>query len=188
MQVVLTGWPERKHLVPQEVKAYFSSHDELSVQDGLLFKGNRVVIPTSLRQSIIQKIHSTHMGIEGSLYRAREAYYWPLMNAEVKDFISKCSVCNTIKPDQCREELMPHELPERPWSKVGTDLFTFGEMDRLHNTTSKATIDTLKKQFARHGIPDVLISDNGPQYSSDEFRQFASHWEFKHITSSPKHP
>ena len=146
MQVVLTGWPERKHLVPQEVQAYFSSRDELSVQDGLLFKGNRVVIPTSLRQSII---HSTHMGIEGSLRRAREAYYWPLMNAEVKDFISKCSICNTIKPDQCREELMPHELPERPWSKVGTDLFTFGgknfivtvdyysnfiEMDRLHNT------------------------------------------------------
>ena len=126
MQVVLTGWPKHKHLAPLELQTYFSSRNELSVQDGLLFKGNRVVIPTSLRQSIIQRIHSTHMDIEGSLRRAREAYYWPLMNAQLKDFISKCSVCNTIRPDQCREELMPHELPERPWSKVGTDLFTFG--------------------------------------------------------------
>ena len=83
-------------------------------------------IPTSLHHSIIQKVHGTHMGIEGSLRRAREAYYSPLMSAEVKDFISKCSACNTIKPDQCREELMPHELPERPWSKARTDLFTLG--------------------------------------------------------------
>ena len=140
------------------------------------------------------------MGIEGSLRRAREPYYWPFMNTELKDFISKCSVCNTIRPDQYREALMPHELPERPWFKVGTDLFTFGgknyiitvdyysnfiEMDQLHNTTSKTTINTLKKQFARHGITDILILDNGPQYSSDEFQQFVSHWELKHITSSP---
>ena len=126
-----------------------------------------------------------------------------MMNAEIRDFVSQCSVCNTLRPEQCREELKPHELPTRPWSKVGTDLFTFDgknyivtvdyysnfiEMDKLSDTTSKTAIETLKKQFARHGIPDILVSDNGPQYSSDEFRQFAKHWEFRHITSSPRHP
>jgi len=75
MQVVLTGWPEQKRETPQEIQAYFTSRNELSVQDGLLFKSDRVIIPTSLRQRVIQKIHSSHMGIEGSLRRAREAYY-----------------------------------------------------------------------------------------------------------------
>ena len=50
MQVVPIGWQVRKHLNPQEVQAYFFSRDELSVRDGLLCKGNRVVIPTSLQQ------------------------------------------------------------------------------------------------------------------------------------------
>ena len=124
------------------------------------------------------------MGIEESLCRARVAYYWPTMNAEMRDHVAQCSVCNSFRPEQRREELKPHELPDRPWSKVGTDLFTFDgkncivtvdhysnfiEMDQLTETTSHTTIKTLKKQFSRHGIPDVLISDNGPQYLSDEF-------------------
>ena len=122
MQVVLTGWPEHKQLLPQEVQAYFTSCDEFSVQDGLLFKSDRVIISASLHQQIIQKIHSIHVGIEGSLRRAREAYHWSLMKAEIKDFIAKCSICNTLRPKQCCEELNPHELPTRPWFKVGTDL------------------------------------------------------------------
>ena len=74
---------------------------------------------------MIKKLHRTHMGIEGSLRRACEAFYWPLMNPVIKDCISKCSICNTVRPEQCREPLMPHEVPDRPWAKVGTDLFTF---------------------------------------------------------------
>ena len=125
MQVVLTGWPEHKWLLPQEAQAYFTGRGELLVQDGLLFKSNQVIILASLRHQIIQRIQSSHMGIEGSLCRAKEAYYWPLMNAEIKDFVAKCSISNTLRPEQCHEELNPHELPTRPWSKVGTGLFTF---------------------------------------------------------------
>ena len=87
------------------------------------------------------------------------------MNAKIRDFVT-----NTLKPEQCKEKLNPHELPIRPWSKVGTNLFTFNgknyiitvdyysnfiEMDGLNSTVSNAVIQTLKKQFARHGIPDI---------------------------------
>ena len=72
------------------------------------------------------------MGIEGSLCRAREAYYWPLMHAQIKDFVTKCSICNTLRPKQCCEELNPHKLPTRPWSKVKTDLFTFNGKNYIH--------------------------------------------------------
>jgi len=61
-------------------------------------------------------------------------------------------------------------------------------MDRLRDTSSRTTIKALKSHFSRHGIPDILISDNGPQYASEEFRSFAQEWEFKHLTSSPYYP
>ena len=125
MQVIFTGWRDDRKSVPLEVQSYFNCRDELSVQNGLVFKCDRVVIPTNLRSEIIKKLHCTHMGIEGSLRRACEAFYWPLMNAEIKDCITKCSICNTVRPEQCREPLMSHEVPDRPRAKVGTDLFTY---------------------------------------------------------------
>ena len=152
---------------------------------------------------MIKKLHSSHLGIEGSRCRAREAFYWPLMNSEIQDCIAKSSVCNMIKPEQCREPLMSHEVPSRPCVKVGTDLFTFKnqiymvtvdyysnfiKMDRLRNSSSRTVIKVLKMHFSRHGIPEVLISDNSPQYSSQEFSSFAQQWEFKHVTSSPHYP
>ena len=138
--------------------------------------------------------------MESCLRRAREVFYWPLMNAEIRDHVSNCSVCNTVQPSQCREPLNTHEIPERPWSKVATDLFShsgetfivmvdyysnFIEFERIKNTSSHSVIQALKTTFGRHGIPESLVSDNGPVYASEEFRKFASQWDFQHITTSP---
>ena len=56
-----------------------------------------------------------------------------------------------------------------------------------YNTKSRAVINKLRQQFARHGVPDTLVSDNGPQFSSTEFGKFSDEWEFAHVTSSPGH-
>ena len=99
--------------------------------------------------------------------------------------------------------MQTHKIPERPWSLLGADLFTlhskdyivlvdyysdFVEVSPLKDTNSTAVIKFMKGQFSRHGIPDVLISDNGPQFTSREFSEFATQWEFQHVTSSPYHP
>ena len=68
--------------------------DELLAEDGLVFKGDRLVIPRMMRAEIIKQIHQGHGGVEGCLRRAREVIYWPGMNADVKDHVSKCDVCN----------------------------------------------------------------------------------------------
>ena len=101
---------------------------------------------------------------------------------------------------QQKETLMPHEVPTRPWEKVGFDLFTlkglnylvivdyysnFIEVDHLENTDTKTVIRKLKLQFARHRLPCQLVSDNGPQLVSDEFHKFAKKWDFEHYMSSP---
>jgi len=94
-------------------------------------------------------------------------------------------------------------MPSRPWSKVGADLFELGqqnflilvnywssnfEVQELKWITSTTVITACKVQFERHGISDVLITDNGTQFSSSEFTKFAEAWKFEHKTSSPHHP
>ena len=105
--------------------------------------------------------------------------------------------------NQQKESLIPHDPPKRPWSHVATDLFSFDnkewfiivdhwsdyfELNQVSSTNSSSVIKTLKNQFARHGIPDTLYSDNGPQFASREFKEFASAWHFDHQTSSPHYP
>ncbi|XP_021364173.1 uncharacterized protein K02A2.6-like [Mizuhopecten yessoensis] len=199
-EVILEGWPESKSKTPALAQPYFHVRDELAVQDGIIFRGERAVIPRTLRADIMQKIHSSHVGVEGCLRRARETVYWPRMNFEVRDYIEQCGVCRSFDTKQQKETLISHDVPDRPWAKLGSDLFYFDqknylitvdyfsnywEIDYLQDTTSKTVIRALRSQFARHGIPDILCSDNGPQFSSDEFRRFSKEWEFDHVTSSP---
>ncbi|CAB4029512.1 PREDICTED: uncharacterized protein K02A2.6-like, partial [Paramuricea clavata] len=114
----------------------------------------------------------------------------------------RCSVCAEFQVKQQNQPMQSHDVPDRPWSRVSTDLFTLGNKDyvvlvnsysdflevgKLKGTTSSAIIEFLKEQFSRHGIPDVLVSDNGPQYTSREFTDFTTEWEIKHVTSSPYH-
>ena len=108
----------REYTTRNEVlKPYLQFKDELLAVDGLIFKGDRLVIPRMMRAGMIKQIHQGHIGVDGCLRRAREVIYWPGMNAEVKDHVSKCDVCNAHRPEQCREKL------QTPWAKVGTDLF-----------------------------------------------------------------
>ena len=92
-----TGWPETRKEVPPEIKDFFNFRDELTIQDAIVFKGDRLVIPQSLRSEIKEKIHSSHQGIQGCLRRARQAVYWPNMNKEVEEYIIKCEACTSTK-------------------------------------------------------------------------------------------
>ena len=150
-RVILEGWPEDKTAIPAAAMPYFSVRDELSVQNGIILRGERALIPKSLRHDMLRRIHMSHMGVEGCLRRARECVYWPAMSSEVKDFILKCDICRSVDNKQQKETLISHDVPDRPWTKVGVDLFTFNqtnyliivdyfsgfwEIDPLENTTA----------------------------------------------------
>ena len=92
IKVIQAGWPESQDELPISVKDYFTFRDELSVQNGLIFKGDRLVVPQAIRPEMIRRIHSSHLGIQSCLRRAREAVYWPLMNGDVTAHISACSM------------------------------------------------------------------------------------------------
>ncbi|KAK3713862.1 hypothetical protein QZH41_010915, partial [Actinostola sp. cb2023] len=163
-------------------------------------QGDRLVIPKSMRKSIKKELHSSHSGIDGCLRRARESVYWPGMSSEIKEWISTCETCREYETAQPKEPLMSHEIPERPWEKVGIDILTlqgtdylvtvdyysnYWEIDRLENTKSATAIRKLKAHFARFGIPSRLVSDNGAQFTSDSFRKFTRDWDIEHTPSAP---
>ena len=198
IQVTLGGWPSQNSDTDLDVRAYYNVRHELTMQNGLVFKDNRIVVPTSVRKDIIATVHRSHQGIQGCIHRAKDAVYWPLMNQEITDYVNQCSVCNTYRPEQCKEPLMPHAVPDRPWAKVGADLFelqrqhylllvdyysNFFELVRLgSNTRAMHVIDAMRSQFARHGSPEVLVSDNGPQFACREFRTFTQLWDIEQPT------
>jgi len=132
----------------------------------------------------MKQIHSSHIGIIGSLRRAREYLFWPGMDAEIKEYISQCEICTQYSAKQPKETLMTHESPDRPWEKISVDIRTtegkdylitedcfsnFGKIDRLRDTKASTCVLKLKSHFARNGIPDIVTSDNGPQFTSSEF-------------------
>ena len=180
--VIRHGWPLRKD-VPVKVRDYFPFRDELTMQNGLIFKGERLVVPTSLREEMAEKLHSSHIGIQGCLRRARETLYWPGMIKKVEDYIAKCSTCNTYQSEQAKEPMISHHIPTRPWEKVGMDLFELNNRDFLITVDYYSNYFEVDTAFQIRYSP---ITDN--HFSSSDFENFAAVYGFEHNTSSPNCP
>ena len=201
MTTIRNGWSERR-ATPKILLPYFPNRHELSLHDGLVYKNGRVVVPKGMRSDILKRIHCSHLGVGSCLRKGRDVVYWPGMKHDIKDHVEKCDTCAQFQPTQTREPMLSYDIPETPWSTVALDLFQlknkdyvvlvdyysdYFEVQKMSKTTSTAVIDFCKACFARHGIPHILISDNGPQLVSQEFKAFATDWDFVHKTSSPYH-
>ena len=113
-RTIFQGWPDNKIDLPECFKPYFQIRDELTVQNGFLFRGNRLVISSPLRAATLVKLHRSHCGVHACQRRARDSLYWPSMNAQVKDFVSQCAVCRSMDNKQQKETLQSHQVPNRP--------------------------------------------------------------------------
>jgi transposase InsO family protein len=196
-------WPQNRWQVDPDLKPYFDFRDEITIIDGIVFKNERVVIPKGMQKEMLQIIHESHLGMVRCKQLARDIMYWSGMNKQIEDTVSRCAVCQSRRNQQQKEPLMPTEAPKGPWNIISADLLNcigsnflvvvdhyseFIEVDKLQpDTTSKRVIESFKRIFAVHGIPDVLRTDNGPQFRSGEFAKFAEEWKFTHVTSSPEH-
>ena len=198
--LIESGWPSDKAKVPHLVRSYWHVRHELTVNEGLLFKQDRVVIPTSLHPNILYKLHAAHRGAEFTLRHARNCVFWPGLNSQITDMCKNCATCAQHAHQHPREPLQPYPVPTLPWQLVSQDLFEINglaylvtvdhysdyyELDRLPNIQSSAVIQATKQHFGRHGVPHTLVTDNGAQFTSDTFKVFAKKYGFQHITSSP---
>lgn len=196
-----SGWPD-KFSIDRAFQPYVPFMGELTVQNGLLLLGCRLVVPKVLRGDILNKLHEGHLGITKCRERAKQSVWWPGLNKELTKLIENCDTCARERVNT-KETMLSTAFPPRPWSMVGADLFQFDkshylvvvdyfsryfEVAKLTSTTSEAVIEHFKSIFARHGIPEVVRSDNGPQFVSEYFQKFSRTWGFSHITSSPRFP
>ncbi len=130
-RIIVNGWPERMKDLPSQHREYWSCRDELSVQDGIVMKGQRVLIPECMQEDILEQLHYGHMGAEKTKLRARDCVYWPGINNDIEKTVGRCTTCQTNQPSNQKEELMPHEIPSRPWQSCGTDMFHWNGDDYL---------------------------------------------------------
>ncbi|XP_062574843.1 uncharacterized protein K02A2.6-like [Saccostrea cucullata] len=199
LDTVLEGWPDSKAEVPDEIRMYWNIRDEISCVDGLLFKSHKLIIPQSMRTEMLNLIHSSHLGIVKCKSRSKDVMYWPGMSKDIEKIVSQCEVCAQHSTSNPKEPLIPLEVPDRPWANISADIFEYEnqqylvsvdhyskwpEVVKLPGLSSYATIQCLKSQFSRNGLPDKVLTDNGPQFSSKEFRDFSKEYSFVHVTSS----
>ena len=159
---VATGWPEKKEQVPIQVRDFWNYREEISLHNGILFKNQRVIVPKAMRPEILSRIHSSHQGVASCLRKARDIVFWSGMSAEIKDQVEKCSVCAEFQAKNASQPMQSHQILDRPWSKIATDLFTlhsknyitvvnyfsdFIEVSELQDTTSTSAIQALKELF-----------------------------------------
>ena len=194
------GWPQKKNDLTVDLVPYWKARHNLTVdKNNLLLYGKRIVVPKPLRRETLEKIHMGHQGIQRCRLRANISVWWPGISQELENLVRQCPTCaRDFVPH--KQPMIATELPDYPWQKIATDLFhfkgatyllvvdyfsRFPEIAKLSNTTSLNIINALKTIFSRYGIPETVVSDNGPQYSAQEFKDFAKAYNFTHITSSP---
>ncbi|KAJ7996477.1 hypothetical protein DPEC_G00237470 [Dallia pectoralis] len=201
MEYCTDGWPDKSQL-QGALRHYRPDRAVLTVHDGLLLRGTRLVIPFSLQGDVLQRLHEGHLGVTKCRGRAKQTVWWPGLSSQLNDMVLKCRTCIQERRN-VNEPLMPTEMPDRPWQTLGADLFAlkgktyllvvdffsrYVEIALLSPTRSTDVVVHLKSIFSRHGICEFLKSDNGPQFSGSHFKAFAAEYGFVHITSSPKFP
>ena len=195
-------WPSDRRNVPKELHTFWNYREDLSMENGLITKGARILTPSTLCRKVLEQIHDGHQGVEKCMLKAREAVFWPGISNAICETVDKCGICQasakSSKPVGSVSDVPPHA-----WHTLRTDLFYWNKIDclvlgdyfskylivrKLPNSSTHAVIKELGLIFMEFGRPFVLRSDNGPCYASREFYNFLSFYQVDHITSSPHHP
>lgn len=200
---IADGFPHKMKLVEDSVKPYWNVRDELSYDAEFIYKGpTRIVIPPTAQVLILADLHKGHLGIQKTIALALDTVYWPNICKDITEFVSNCPVCQENARSNQTEPIYRQPAATLPWQKVAVDIAKSAghyylitaddysgwvECDLLLGMKPWQIIAALKKQFSRHGIPLIVQSDNGTQFTSSEFQQFAKVWRFQHHTISTYH-
>ena len=184
------GWPDKSDLSAP----LYQLSSEISVVNGLLMRNSRIIIPTKLREEVLAQTHAGHQGLSKCRERARQSVWWPGLSKEIQNLVENCQTCREHYT-QREEPMISSPFPELPWQKVGMNLSElekntyllvvdyyskYIEVAKLNQLTAAAVILHCKSIIARHGIPEEVISDNGPQFAAESFSNFSREYQFRH--------
>ncbi len=195
------GWQVREKGVLQP---YYTRRNELTVNQGILLWGSRVVVPRILQARMIEQLHLSHPGMERMKQLARVLCYWPGIDGDIERKVQTCDSCAKASNAPAKQPLEPWPVPEKPWQRLHLDfagpylgnmwlivvdaLSCWPEVKKMTSTTSQKTIEVLSNIFETHGLPDKIVTDNGPQFASADFEKFCSDRGVEHALTPPYHP
>ena len=177
--VIISGWPPSKGGMPATLTPYWTFRDELTVQNGLLYKGAQVIVPASMCSSMLQKIHGAHLGPESNYRMCKDILFWPGMKSEIHEMCTSCGRCAQFKAQNQKEPMSSQPVPDYPWQFISQDLCFFEginylitvdhysdfiEVDEVTDTLASTISAKTEAHIARHGAPEVALIDNGPQF------------------------
>ena len=108
---IIACCPDTKDKLHADLRVYWLYRDELAVIDGILLKGRHIVILNSLRQQVLNELHTNHMGVEKTKLLACESVYWSSINADIKSSIKHCATCLEFQQIQPKEKIIHHDIP-----------------------------------------------------------------------------
>ena len=200
--VIFRGWPAHRKNIPYQLFDYWTFRCDLVLDDGLILKGNRILIPESLREEVLKALHTAHQGETKSLLLAKESVFWPGMANDIKKMVQCCPQCQQHQPAPPKLPILQPELPTRPWEKLGTDIFEYqGKrylmivdyfsrfiiVKHIHDLRAETVSNVFLEVLTEYGLPSIIMADCGTQYTSELFKKKCSDSGIQLIFSSPYH-
>ena len=198
------GWPSDRKQIPAELLTFYEKRETLSFEENILLWQGRIVVPTALHRNVLDTLHEGHPGIWAMRALARYYVWWPHIDDDVETYVKQCKACQQNRPHEHETLLFSWNVPTEPWQRIHIDyagpfegsswlvvvdaFSKWIEIKPQRSTTTSGTVKALREIFCRFGLPRVIVSDNGPQFSSQEFKQFCDSNNIVHIRSTPYHP
>ncbi|UYV72243.1 K02A2.6-like, partial [Cordylochernes scorpioides] len=194
------GWPEK---VADHLRPYFQRKLELTVDRECLVWGMRVVIPPSLRIKMLNCLHETHSGMNKMKAVARSHFWWPNLDTQIEFLVNKCRSCQQSQDGPNKGKWQPWIWSTRPWQRIHIDFANkeninliivvdshskWIEAIPMRETTTRKTIEQLRRLFSSYGLPEELVSDNGPQFTGSEMKGFLEGNGIKQTLIPAYHP
>ncbi|XP_029709184.2 uncharacterized protein K02A2.6-like [Aedes albopictus] len=205
LKFIRDGWPnDARSITNPDVRPYFNRRESLTHVDGCILFHDRVVVPNKFRRQVLKQFHRGHPGMVRMKSIARSFVYWPGIGNDIEDYVRRCTPCCTAGKAPIKTTLESWPIPDKPWSRIHVDYagpvdgvfflvvvdsYTkWPEVYATKTTTTKTTTKLLSQSFATFGVPETIVSDNGTQFTSHEFKTFCEQHGIRHVRTAPFHP
>ena len=194
-------WPK-----DPDIKPYFNARHDLSLYKNIILKGQRIVIPQDLQRHILDIAHQSHQGVIKTKHLLREKVWWPQIGKHVEDLILTCHACQVTAPAVTKfEPSQPTDIPSTPWETIAMDIqgpYPTGDnllvmidyrsrypiVVKQKSTSTQCVINAMKHTFSIFGYPKNIVTDNGPQFTSLDFRKYLQKHAIAHRRTTPYWP